>query len=127
MEDLEAYKLWHVLLGIAGIVLLYYGGTRGVYTFTERLHGWQQCALRSLSLAILLAPSLAGAGHGGVFPAPAWMVALQYASEDLPNGVVRWGLVPIAATWVILFAAMSVALLTSKNKNNKVDSYGKET
>lgn len=127
MEDLESYKLWKVLLGIVGFVLLYYFGTRGVLLATQRHAGrWYRHAIVSLSFAALLAPSLAGVGHGGLMPAPAWMVAVQYATEHRWEGFWKAGVLPVLITWAIFFAMASFKSHMSKNKNNKVDTHGKE-
>jgi hypothetical protein len=127
MNDLESYTLSKLLLGIAVTVLVYYGGTRGVIVCTQRWAGrWYRRALVSLSFAVLFAPSLTGVGHGGVLPVPAWTAAGVYAGEGIWKGFVMAGVVPIVITWVFFFVITSFASLMSKNKNNKVDIYGKE-
>lgn len=125
MVDLESYKLWQVVLGVVGLVLLYYAGTRGVIVLTRRWVGlWHRRAVISLSLAVLFAPSLAGVGHAGVLPAPAWLVATQYANEGIGAGVWKWGLLPIIATWGAFFVLATVGAVLSKNNNKKVDTHG---
>lgn len=127
MENAETHSLWTTLLGLAGLVVLYYAGTRGILVVTKRIAGrWYRRALVSLSFAGLFAPSLLGVGHGGILPGPAWMVAIEYAREGLWAGVVRWGLVPILATWLVFFALASLSSVLSKNNNKKVDTHGKE-
>lgn len=116
-----------MLLGIAGLVVMYYLGTRGVLVATSKFSGrWYRRALVSLSFAVLFAPSLAGVGHGGVFPAPAWIVAFEYAKAGIGAGVLRWGLVPIVVTWIILFSLSSFVSALSKNNNKKVDAHGED-
>jgi len=128
MADLETHSLWATLLGLAGLVVLYYAGTRGILVLTSRAAGrWYRRALVSLSFAGLFAPSLLGVGHGGILPAPAWIVAIEYAREGIWAGVVRWGLVPILATWLVFFVFSSLSsVLSKKNNNKKVDTHGKE-
>jgi hypothetical protein len=130
MEDLESYKLWKGLLGIAGLVLLYYAGTRGVVVLTRRWAGrWYRRVLVSLSFAALFAPSFIGVGaHGGFFPSPAWVTALDTASRNRWADFFTWGLAPIGIMWVAFFSVSSFMSLMSNNKNyKKVDTYGKES
>lgn len=109
MEDLESFRLWHVLLGIVGYVLLYYVGTRGVLLATRRYEGrWYRRAIVSLSFATLFAPSLAGVGHGGLMPVPAWMVAVQLATENGWVGFWQAGILPIVLTWAAFFVGASL-------------------
>ena len=127
MENLESYKLWHVLVGVAGLVVVYYLGTRGVSLLTQEWNCWSRRAVVTLSNAVLFAPSVAGAGHGGIFPMPAWMAAWQYATEGIWKGVAWYGVVPMLVTWAVFFVFASLYPLMSKNKNKKVDTHGKET
>jgi hypothetical protein len=127
MAEVETPSMLGVLLGIAGTVLLYYAGTRGILLLTSSLAGrWHRRALVSLSFAALFAPSLMGVGHGGIFPVPAWVVAIEYASAGMWPGVLRWGLAPILVTWLVFFALSSVSSVLSKNNNKKVDTHGKQ-
>jgi hypothetical protein len=127
MDELREYPLWLVFARLVGLVLLYYTGTRGVLVLTERHAGrrWRR-ALVTLSFAFLFAPSVTAVGHGGIFPGPAWMVGMVYIQEDAWRGAVQWGLTPILATWAVFFVLATLGALMSKNKNNKVDTHGKE-
>jgi hypothetical protein len=114
-----------VLLQIVLIVLGYYIGTRGILVATRRYSGqWQRRALVSLSFAVLFAPSVAGVGHGGLLPMPAWIVAGYYVSEGLREGALWWGVIPMLVTWVTFFGVATIWSFMSKNKNNKVDTNG---
>lgn len=127
MEDSEAHSLFTMLLGIAALVVVYYLGTRGVLLVTRKHAGrWHRRALVSLSFAVLFAPSLAGVGHGGILPAPAWTVAIEYARAGMGAGVLRWGLIPIIVTWFIFFTLSSFSSALSKNNNKKVDTHGED-
>ena len=112
MEDLEGTALWKPMLMVVGYVFLYYVGTRGVLLLTRRHTGrWYRRAIVSMSFAVLFAPSLAGVGHGGLMPAPAWMVAVQLATENGWVGFWQAGVFPMLVTWAIFFV---VASLVSK-------------
>lgn len=127
MDDLESYKLWHVLAGITGLVLLYYVGIRGVSLLTQHWGHWQRRAIVALSYGVLFAPSIAGIGsHGGLMPVPAWMTAVDTASRGRWYDFATWGLFPILLTWAVIFVSTSVSHLMSNKKNNKADTNGKE-
>jgi hypothetical protein len=129
MGEPETYGLWKILLGIAGVTLLYYGGTRGVLALTRAHAGrWYRRFVVALSFAALFSPSIVGIGaHGGFMPVPAWVTAIETASRGRWVDFITWGLAPIAATWVIFFVAASMMSQKSNNKNKKVDTNGKET
>lgn len=50
----------------------------------------------------------------------------MYATENGWIGVWEWSIVPILVTWLVFFTIASVGVLMSNNKNNKVDTHGKE-
>lgn len=128
MTETAEPALWQVVLYLTGIVVVYYAGTRGIVVATRRFQGrWWRRALVSLTLAILFAPSLAVVGHGGIIPAPAWVVGIEYADAGIWTGVMRWSVAPMLAVWGILFVLSSLGAVLSKNKNKKVDTHGKET
>jgi hypothetical protein len=123
MDDLESYKLWYVLAGITGLVVLYYVGTRGVFLLTQRWSDWKRRTALTLSFAVLFAPSIAGIGsHGGIMPVPAWVTAIDTANRGRWHDFLTWGLSPIAVTWAVLFLLVCLSHLMSNNKNNKVDT-----
>jgi hypothetical protein len=119
--------LTDILLRIAGVVILYYAGTRGVIVLTRKCAGrWYRRALVSFSFALLFAPSvIGGGGHGSLFPAPAWMAAVDAIDRGRWSDLANWGLVPIAGTWLLCLVVSSLFVM-SQNKKNKVDAHAKE-
>ena len=114
------------LVRLALVVVLYYVGTRGVLVLTRRYAGrWFRRLVVTFSFAVLFAPSVAGVGHGGLIPVPAWATAIDTAYRGRWLDFCTWGLLPIVATWVLLIALVSlVTLILHNKKNNKVDSHG---
>ena len=115
----EEVSLLEGLLRIVWVVLLYYAGTRGILVLTRRHAGrWYRRALVSCSFAALFAPSITGVGaHGGLFPAPAWVTALDTASRGRWADLTVWGLIPIGIAWIVFFGLASLELFMSNNKN----------
>jgi hypothetical protein len=84
----------------------------GVSRASRGLAGWQRRALVSLILAIFLAPSVVGGGHGGGI-GPAWMALFQMFPMKL-------GVVPILVTFAGFFLiSFALARLGAKKETNK--------
>jgi hypothetical protein len=116
------------LLRLALVVMLYYAGTRGVLVLTRKYSGrWTRRVVVAFSFAVLFAPSIAGVGHGGLIPVPAWATAVDTAVRGRWLDFGTWGLLPILVTWVLFLALAWLGSLMFHNKNNnKVDTHGNQ-